>query len=378
MKVLHTSDWHLGMTESTRPLVEDQQFFINEICRIAEEERVEAVILAGDIFDRSVSPAWAVQLYDETMTRLCLKMKKQVLVIAGNHDGAERLASCHELLAEAGLHILGSLDREPAMVSVGDTDFYLMPWFTEEKVKSLFPEKREEIRSLEDAFRVVTEAAKATFKLNRKHIAISHAFITGASTSTSDRTAEIGFASQVPADVFDGFDYVALGHIHGPQSVTDRVRYSGTPMAYSFGKEESQEKSVVILDTETMEQKMVPLARLHNRLTITDTFDAIMSRNWPDEIRNAYVNVKVTDIFLGLTSIARLRELFPNLMEFAGKNFEADNSSISLTLEEFERIESNPADIFTYFCKEIMEAAPSQHQLEMFERAVRSREEVAE
>ena len=366
MKFLHTSDWHLGASAGIISLKTDQEYFINEICRIIEDENIDAVLLAGDIFDRSVSSADAIRLYDTAMTRICVELGKKVFLIAGNHDSAERLASCRELLQRSGMYVAGALTREPEAIPCGDADIYLLPWFTEGKVKSLFPEKEEEIKTLEDAYRVVTDSIKSGFSAGRKHIVLSHAFITDSETSLSDRAAEIGFASQVPASVFDGFDYVALGHIHKPQAVNSYIRYCGTPMPFSFGKEETQEKSVVILDTDTMSQQLIPLPLLHKWTTLTGTLSELLNPSCPGEITSGYVRLNVTDSYVGLETVHELKKIYPNILEFSGKTFEGDNSSISMTMEEFEKLESDPLEIFKSFCREVMEEEPDGHLISMF------------
>lgn len=201
MLFLHTSDWHLGATGGERELLEDQRFFIDEICRVVRERRVDAVLLAGDVYDRAVASASAIGLYDDAMDRLCRELGVPVLVIAGNHDGPERLASCGSLLDRAGLHVLGAAQREPKVVSFPEAEVFLLPWITEEKVKSLYPEEREKIQSLPDAYRVALDRMRERFTPGKKHIVLAHAFITDAETSTSDRAAVIGTAAQVPASV---------------------------------------------------------------------------------------------------------------------------------------------------------------------------------
>ena len=238
MIFLHTSDWHLGAAAGEKDLIEDQRFFIDEICRIVREKNVDAVLIAGDVYDRSVPSGAAIGLYDYAMDRLCRELGVKVFTIAGNHDSAERLASCGSLLNKAGLYVLGAARREPTSVMLGNAQVFLLPWITEEKIKSLYPEEQSQIQSLTDAYRAAADHMREVFAPGKRHIVLTHAFLTNAETSTSDRAAEIGFAAQVPASVFDGFDYVALGHIHKPQSVNAAIRYSGSPMPYSFGKEE--------------------------------------------------------------------------------------------------------------------------------------------
>ena len=368
MIFLHTSDWHLGATEGERELREDQYFFIDEICRIIEERQVDAVLLAGDVYDRSVGSASAIRLYNYAMERICRDLKKTVLTIAGNHDSADRLSSYGSLLEKAGLYISGAAERVARVVSFDDAEVFLLPWVTEEKVRSLYPEER--ISDLTGAYQVLTDHMRERFSPDKKHIVVSHAFITNAETSTSDRAAEIGFATQVSASVFDGFDYVALGHIHKPQNVNGHIRYSGTPMPYSFGKEESQEKSVTLLDTETMTQEIVPLPLLHQRRTLTGTYEELLNPDCPEEVRTGYVRLNVTDTALGLELLSNLRQVYPHPLVVSGKAYEGDGTSISLTMEEFEQMENDPSQVFRSFCREEMGQEATPHFVELFEKAV--------
>ncbi|MBR4235293.1 MAG: exonuclease SbcCD subunit D [Clostridia bacterium] len=375
MKLLHTSDWHLGASEGTRSLAEDQAFFINEICRIIAEKQVDAVLIAGDVFDRSIASAEAIALYDYAMTRICADLNVPALVIAGNHDGAERLASCQKLLRRARLYVAGSLERGAEPVGLGNTEIFLLPWITEAKVKSVFPEKVDDIKNLTDAYAAVTDDMRQRFTPGKRHIILSHAFITDSETSTSDRAAEIGFASQVDADVFEGFDYAALGHIHKAQSVNARVRYSGTPMPYSFGKEETQIKSVMLIDTETMLMEAVPLALLHKRSTLTGTLKELLHPACTSEEQNGYVRVRVTDTYVGLNAISELRTVYPNLIEVSGLAYEGGSGAYSISMDEFEILEQDPLEIFRHFCRDEAGGEPDGHMLELFRAAVKTVED---
>ncbi len=375
MKLLHTSDWHLGASENTLSLLDDQKFFIDEICKIIESEKVEAVLIAGDVYDRSVASAEAMNLYDYAITKLCVDMGVKVFEIAGNHDSADRLANLSKLHENSGLYVAGALEREPHVHVEGDVQFFLLPWITKEKVKTIFPEKADEIKTAEDAYAVVTSDLKEHFAEGKKHIILSHAFITDSETSVSDRAAEIGTASQVGAFVFDGFDYVALGHIHKPQDVNGHVRYCGTPMPYSFGKEEKQDKGVTIIDTDTMDIRHVSLPLLHKRTTIEGTLDEARHPQCSAEERDGYVRLVITDQYVGSGVISELRNIYPNLLEVAGKSYEGEDTTISLTMEEFEKMENDPVEIFKHFCKDQMSEEPDPHLIELFMDAVAKVEE---
>ena len=370
MIFLHTSDWHLGATGGERDLWDDQKYFIDAICGIVREKRVDAVLLAGDVYDRSVPAASAIGLYDYAMNRLCGELGVKVLTIAGNHDSAERLASCAGLLDKAGLYLQGAAQREPRVVEFADSQVFFLPWITEEKIKSLYPEERDGITDLTEAYRVAVNHMREKFIPGKHHLLLSHAFITNAETSTSDRAAEIGFATQVPASVFEGFDYVALGHIHKPQQVNPFIRYSGSPMAYSFGREERQEKSVTLIDTASMTQEVVPLPLLHRWTTLTDSYEALLAGEYPEEIREGYVRLNVTDTAVGLDMLSRLRQVYPNALVVAGKTYDGEDTTITLTMEQLEQMESDPAEVFKSFCREEMGQEATDHFLQLFAQAV--------
>lgn len=375
MKFLHTSDWHLGMTfRGGISYRDDQKYAINKICQIAVDEKVDGILLAGDVFDKSIASQEALQLYDEVMTYICATLNIPVYLIAGNHDGAERISQCNELLKKSGLYIAGALEEKPYVVNEGDVDIYLLPWISTDKVRTTYPEESEGISSMEDAYKLVLDKYRDSFIPGHKNILVSHAFIINAETSTSDRAAEVGHATMVGSYVFDGFDYVALGHLHGPQKINEHIRYSGTPMAYSFGKEENQEKSVTIIDTDTWEQKVIALPQLHKRTTLTGTYDELMKADFDEDILNGYVRLDVTDSYVGMDSMAAFREKYANLLEVSSKGFDHDDAKITMTIEEFEKADQDPESVFERYCQDILEEAPSSHMLELFKKAVENYE----
>ena len=373
MKLLHTSDWHFGMTLGTGSYAEDQRFFLDRLYRLIREEKIEALLLSGDIYDSSVVSAEAIGLYNEAMTKLCLELGVTVIAIAGNHDSAARLASCRELLKGAGLHITGKVERnpEPVLLDGGKVAVYSIPFFTRDEITALLPEKKDQIRNTETAMLAYCDHIRERMDESRKNIILSHSLIVGSELSESDRSARVGFATAISKDVFQGFDYVALGHIHKPQAIENHIRYSGSPLKYSFGAEESQEKGVVVVDTDTMEIRFVPIALKRERRSVTGTFEELLAR---EDIREDYLRLYVTDQYAGLELIGQLRERFPYLLEVYGKSLTEEGELSVLTVEELEEMKEE--DIMIRFLAENFSAEPTCEQLQLFRDVLEwSREE---
>ena len=371
MKLLHTSDWHLGMSYKGIDISEDQKYFLSQIYQIIKDEKIDVVLHGGDVFDRKNAPVEAYNLYDEAVTKICGDLETDMVVVAGNHDSPERLSACNVLLRKTGLYVEGILSKEFPKVEYDDVEIFMLPWFNTEQVKYLFPEDQENIQSMQDAFKVVLDHIKDHFTSNKKHILVSHAFIMDADLSESDRAASIGYASAVSKDLFEGFDYVALGHIHAPQSITKTVRYSGTPMMYSFGKEESQEKSVTIIDTDDMEVKIVPIKLLHKRKTFKGHYDDIINHDYTEEELNAYVRVEIDDVYAGLTIQSELRSKFKNLLELTSPSFDNEDSYITMTIDELEEKSKDPIEIFKSFYTDVMKTElEDEHVLDLFNTAL--------
>lgn len=361
MKLLHTSDWHLGMTAGTKTLEEEQRYFFEQLYKIIEEEQVDVVLVAGDIYDSSVSNADAIALYNEVTTKICMEMGRKMVVIAGNHDGAARLASCRELLKEAGLYVTGRLTKEITPILFDNIAIYSIPFFNREEVSALFPELKREITSQEKAMQVVCQNIKDTMDNQKRNIIISHSLIVNAELSESDRSARVGFATAVSKDVLDGFDYVVLGHIHKPQKITEQIRYSGSPVKYSFGAEEKQEKLVYVIDTESMDIKDISLKQLREWKTIEGTYDEIMAMT---DLENTYLRLKITDRYAGLELLSQLQQKFPYLLELYGKGLEEQNDGSALTIDEIQTMDE--MDIMKKFFAENFSYEPSVSQVELF------------
>lgn len=370
MKFLHTSDWHLGMSFQNTSLIDDQRVFIEQLHNIIKENNVDAVIIAGDVYDSSVSSSSAIELYNMAITKICFEENITTFVIAGNHDGAARLASLNKLLARTNMYVTGKLVRDITPVTIDDTAFWSIPYFNTDEVKALYPEKAEEISSYGMAAMTVCDDIRSKMDKTKKNVVIAHMFVAGSELSDSDRSTRVGTSNMVPKSVFEGFEYVALGHIHRPQQVTEHIRYCGSPLVYSFGSEEKYEKSVTIVDTEKMSRVTIPIVPLHKMRTIEGKFEEIM--NMPDS--DDYVNVLFKDIYVGADIIARVREHFPNAMEIRGKISELSiNGESSISSDDINSMSDE--EIIISFLKEKYLYEPNEAQVALIKKAIEISEE---
>ncbi len=366
MRILHTSDWHLGLNLNNVSLLEEQRFFVGRLRQIIGEEKADAVVIAGDVFDNTVSSADAIALYNEAMTELCIEKKIPVLICAGNHDGAARLASCSALLEKAGLYVAGSVKDGIRSVELGDATFHLLPFFSIDEARYLCPQ--EEIRNYDGAMRALIH----TIPRGEKNILIAHCFVTGAQVSESDRSAIVGGSNMVGADVFDGFDYVALGHLHRAQSVTERVRYSGSPVKYSFGEANTQ-KSVTIINTTDFSVREIPLAMENDLRVVKGTYEQALAQAENDPKREDYIKIELTDEFAHMELINTFRNFYPNLLSFAGKRMASDKGQTALTIEKTASL--HPEEILKLFYQEYAGEEPTENQLAWFKKALSVRME---
>lgn len=364
MKIIHTSDWHLGISLHNASLIEEQKSYVDFLVNVVKEKNIDAVMIAGDIFDHSVSSAEAISLYNEAVTKLCNEIGVPVIISAGNHDGAARLASCNELLKKAGLYIFGKLSKELSFVELDNVKIHVLPYFNTDEVKSLFPE--EKIISYSDAMNCLINNIKLNFNPGKKNILMSHCFVSGSVLSESDRSAMVGGTSVVPSEAFEGFDYVALGHLHKAQNRGYNIRYSGSPLKYSFSEAEHK-KSITLLsidDEITIEElEVLPLRETR---VIKGTFDELLSIAENDNCNEDYIKIEMTDRYADMEAVELFRNYYPNLLNISGKMNETEESE--LTVEELYNL--SPDDILEKFYKEVTGMELTNEQKNIFLEAM--------
>ncbi len=322
MKFIHLSDLHLGKRVNEFSMIEDQKYIMKEIITIIKDEKPDGVIVAGDIYDKAVPSEEAMELWDSFLIRMA-EEKVPVYAISGNHDSAIRFADHSKLVDVTGIHLSPAYDGNVKCYSVedgyGKLNIYLLPFVKPSIVRSFFPD--EEIASYTDACRVAIQ--NMNVDNSERNILVCHQFVTGATTCDSESVV-VGGIDNVDASVFDVFDYVALGHIHGKQKIgRDTVRYCGTPLKYSFS-EKDHKKSVTIIemgpkgDVSISEVNLVPK---HDMREIRGTFDEItLKQNYENTATDDYVHIVLTDENDVMDAVGKLRVIYPNLMKLSYDN----------------------------------------------------------
>jgi exonuclease SbcD len=364
MKIIHTSDWHLGISLHNASLIEEQKSYIDFLINAVKEQNIDAVMIAGDIFDHSVSSAEAISLYNEAVTKLCNEIGVPVIISAGNHDGAARLASCNELLKKAGLYIFGKLSKEISIVELNNVNIYILPYFNTDEVKSLFPENK--IISYSDAMNCLVKNIKLNFNPGKKNILMSHCFVSGSVLSESDRSAMVGGTSVVPSEVFEGFDYVALGHLHKAQNRGNNIRYSGSPLKYSFSEAEHKKSITILSINDEIAIEELEVTPLRETRVIRGTYDELLSIAENDNCNDDYIKIEMTDRYAGMEAVELFRNYYPNLLNISGKTTETEESE--LTVEELYNL--SPDDILEKFYKDITGMELTDDQINLFREAM--------
>ena len=346
MKLIHLSDLHIGKRVNEVSMIEDQEYILLQILQIIDDENADAVLIAGDVYDKSVPSAEAVTLFDDFLCRLA-KRKLPVLIISGNHDSPERLAFGNRLLELGGIHISPVYNGkiEPIVLSDqhGEVNFWLLPFIKPAHVKRYFPD--EGIESYTDACRVAVE--KMGIDKENRNVLLTHQFVTGASTCESEEIS-VGGSDNVDASVFEDFDYVALGHIHGPQNIgSNKIRYCGTPLKYSFS-EAGHHKSVTIVNLGAkgeLELHLRPLTPRHDLRVIRGTFAQLTDKAFYEgTATDDYLQATLTDEEDVPEAIGKLRVIYPNLMKLTYDNTRTSKNQIIGGAENVQR--KSPLELF--------------------------------
>ncbi len=366
MRILHTSDWHLGRQFHNLSLLADQRHVLDQIVAIVRDQRVDVVVVAGDIYDRSVPPAAAVELLDETVHRICHELQVPVILIAGNHDGPQRLAFASRQLAGAGLHVAGPLWDVPQPIIIsgdaGDVAFYPIPYAEPATVRQVHGV---EVSSHDEAMAYLLDQVRQDNGSDRPCVVIAHCFLAGGEVSESERPLSIGGAEHVASQHFSDFSYTALGHLHGPQfRGTQQIRYSGSPLKYSFS-EEHQRKAVTLVELDAQGKasvEQIPLLPLHDMRILEGSLVELLAAGVNDLHREDYLLIRLTDTHAILDVMSKLREVYPNVLHLERPGLMARGEGLEVNRD---RLKKGELAMFEDFFGQVSGEALSEKQREI-------------
>lgn len=358
MKFFHTADWHLGKLVQGVYMTEDQRYILDQFIQAVKTEKPDAVIIAGDLYDRAVPPTDAVQLLDNVLNILVQQLHTPVLAIAGNHDSPSRLHFGSGIMQEKGLHIVGKLSRDlkPIILNdeYGEVHFHLVPYCDPSVIRTLFEDDK--IKTHQDATKKITESITANMDVNSRHVYVGHAFVTPhgeaeENTSESERPLSIGGAEHIAAHLFTDFHYTALGHLHQAHHVLqENIRYSGSLLKYSIS-EEHHKKGFYIVDmdgegnVELEKRLLIPRRDIR---TVEMTMESLLKQPVNDD----YVFVRLLDETPVLSPMEKIRSVYPNAMHVERKHYRYVPVS-NVQDRQVERTKLSELELFKAFYKEV-------------------------
>ena len=370
MKLLHLADLHIGKIVNRFSMLEDQKYILEQVLRIVDDEKPEAVVIAGDIYDRTSPPADAVAVFDDFLVELTRRGQK-VFMIYGNHDSAERIAYASRILKNSNVFVSKVYDGnvEPVVLTdgFGEVNFYLLPFVKPAHVRHSFED--EKINDHSDAVRVAVEHMDIDRK--KRNVLVAHQFITNAELSGSEERS-IGGIENVDVSAVEDFDYVALGHIHKAQGAGKKhVRYSGSLLKYSFDEAE-QTKSVTLVELKekgTVDYRKIELTPIREMRVIEGSYETVMQQDHADSRKDDYVKVILTDENDIPDAIRRLRTVYPNIMQLQYNNTRTNSIS---QIRKNERVNvMKPIEIISDLFKEQNGREMEPEQVECSERIIK-------
>lgn len=374
MRIIHTADWHLGRSLHGHNLIEEQAHVLLQFIKLADESGVDAVIIAGDVFDRSQPSADAVSLLNTVLTSLCQELKIPTIVIAGNHDNPERIGFAQQILLSRHLYMVGPLQGfwQPIRIDdqYGPVYFCPLPYADPAFVRHFIGD--EQIDNHHTGLQAMLLHLTAALPASSRKVAIAHAFISGGEESESERPlTAVGGAGQVPASLFAPFHYSALGHLHGPQSIgRDQIRYAGSLLKYSFAEAEHR-KGITLLEIDaegrTLSLENIPLSPRRELRCIEGSLQAILKGSLAGENHDDYIKVILLDEGALLDPMGKLRQVYPNLLELQRPILKSMPANLN-SERDFRNL--SEVDLFTSFYKQVAGRHLSEQEGQVLARLI--------
>lgn len=373
MKILHTSDWHIGKLVHGLHMTDDQRVLLKQLIELIKEEAVDVLLISGDIYDRSIPPTDAVELLDDVLSEIVMTHKIKVIAVAGNHDSPDRLDFGSKILRDNGLYISGRLDKiiKPIQLedAYGVVNFYPIPYAEPAIVRALYEDK--ECKTHDLSIKKIMEGINEDFVATERNVCLSHAFVIGTETletSDSERPLSIGGSEFVGVDKYEQFDYVALGHLHRPQKVKqEHIRYAGSLLKYSFS-EAAQKKSVTLIELKekgecVIEQKYLEPIR-DMRIIKGDLEDLLKEEVYSLANTEDYISAVLTDEGKLFEPMKKLRSVYPNVLQIERVVTEVKASGTLISSKEMKT--KKPGELFSDFYKSVIGSETNEEEIEIF------------
>ena len=351
VKFLHTADWHIGRKLQGKDLLEDQQYVMNNLIRKIDETKPDFLIIAGDLYDRSVPSKEATTLLQDLLVKINIECNIPIFAISGNHDSRERLAIGEAWFSKHKFYLHTRLNQAFDKITIEDTDIYLLPYFEPFEAREYFEDAT--LTTHNSATKRVIDEIYKNIDMSRINILVAHTFVSGGLETDSEREISVGTIENVAVEIFEKFDYVALGHLHNPNAIKEeRIKYSGSPMAYSFS-EATQTKGMrlVELTKEIYTEEFISLEQKRKLHNISARYEEVFTKEFQQnfDCKNDYFSMELSGLEGVTDPLPRIKEYYPNTLILKQKR--NNNSDIEMKLDK-EMLTKSPLELIEGFYSE--------------------------
>ena len=351
VKFLHTADWHIGRKLQGKDLLEDQQYVMNNLISKIDETKPDFLIIAGDLYDRSVPSKEATTLLQELLVKINIECNIPIFAISGNHDSRERLAIGEAWFSKHKFYLHTRLDQSFDKITFEDTDIYLLPYFEPFEAREHFEDAT--LTTHNSATKRVIDEIYKNIDMSKTNILVAHTFVSGGLETDSEREISVGTVENVAVEIFEKFDYVALGHLHNPNAIKEeRIKYSGSPMAYSFS-EATQTKGMrlVELTKEIYTEEFISLEQKRKLYNISTTYEEVFTKEFQlnFDCKNDYFSMELSGLEGVTDPLPRIKEYYPNTLILKQKR--NNNSDIEMKFDK-EMLTKSPLELIEGFYNE--------------------------